>query len=340
LFLDILKFTKQRYKVGFKFTDLANWLLDKNLEFRTYYQDSNAKIPKSARIANKRQRIQRHLDDLLKIGLLRIKSEVTAEKNNAMTPLYVATTEGFLLSCLLFSDSLTNGKIIDLLELVSKTSDASHLLFVMEFFRNCEKAGRFGRIVSHFIKFVLPTACYQDAKDMFLAFLGHNRIVNWILLDEGSFYQAMKSLPVDDRRLVYFKMKTEIENYYSQNYLRASWLMSKVNANGIIKRELSQVESVSANLEEFSKTVGLPSKQWQKARLNHANNFSKVVVPGFCIKCKSDSATIVGIDKYLKSFKFRYGPYPSPNVSGSCSECGEYSSGHIMELDWFTCAWT
>ncbi len=211
---------------------------------------------------------------------------------------------------------------------------------MLQFFRKCEKARSFAQIVFHFVAFVLPTIDSRDSKDILLSFLGHKLIVNWILLDESSFYQAMGTLDEVDKKLVYFKIKMEIENYYMENYLRSAWLTSKVNASAYIGSRPDQIQSVSSNLEEFSKTVGLPSKQWQKVRLDHANDSSKIVVPGSCIICKLDKAVIVDVDNYLKSIPQAYGPDPVPIVSGRCSECGGYASGSIMQLEWFTCAWS
>jgi hypothetical protein len=131
--MDILKFAKQNYNDGFRFTDLGNWLLKNNREFLAFYQDSDAKIPKSARIANRRQRIQKNLDDMSNIGLLRIKSKVRAERNYGMIPLYDATHEGYLLACLLFTDSRTYNNIIRLITSIYKTNDSSLLRFIIQF---------------------------------------------------------------------------------------------------------------------------------------------------------------------------------------------------------------
>lgn len=340
LCLDILKFAKQRYEIGFRFTELGNWLLDNNQEFLNFYQDSDAKIPRSSRIANRRQRIQKNLDDLLKVGLLRIRSKVMAEKNNTVVLLYDATIEGYLLACILFSDSLTYSNIIRLIESINKRNDSSILRFVLQFFRECEKKRNFERIVSHFVECVLPSIDTRDAKEILLSFLGHKQIVKWILFDKGSFCQAIEALDEVDKKLLLFEIKIEIENYYMENSLTSAWLVKKVNADAYIRIGLPQIESVSESLNEFSKTIGLSSKQWQKVRLENASDPSKIIVPGSCSICKSDKAVKVNVEDYLNSIPHAYGPYPSPFVSGACSECEGYASGDILHLKWFTCAWT
>jgi hypothetical protein len=340
LCLDILKFAKLRYEVGFRFTELGNWLLDNNQELLTFYQDSDAKIPRSSRIANRRQRIQKNLQDLLKVGFLRIKSKVIAEKNNTVVPLYDTTIEGYLLACILFTDSLTYGNIIRLIESINKRNDSSILCFVIQFFRESEKKRNFARIVSHFVECVLPSIDTRDAKDILLSFLGHKRIVNWILFDKDSFCQAIEALDEVDKKLLFFEIKIEIESYYMENSLTSAWLIRKVNADAYIRNGLPQVESVSESFNEFSKTVGISSKQWQKVRLENANDPSKIIAPGSCSNCKSDKAMEVNVEDYLNSIPHAYGPYPSLFVSGICSECGGYASGDILRLEWFTSAWT
>jgi hypothetical protein len=304
LCMDILKFAKQKYNDGFRFTNLGNWLLKNNQEFLSFYQDSDAKIPKSARIANRRQRIQKNLDDLSKIGLLRIKSKVRAERNYGMIPLYDATLEGYLLACLLFTDSLTYNNIIRLIASICKTNDSSLLRFIIQFFKQCKKTKSFGRIVSHFIEFVLPSIDTRDAKDILLSFLGHKHIVNWILLDESSFLRAIENLGKLDKKIIFFQIKMEIENYYLEKYRTTTWLISKINAGGYITSGLPSIESVSSNLEEFSKTVGLPNKQWLKTRLEYSNDFNRIVVPGYCPACKSEKATIIDINTLVFEYSF------------------------------------
>ena len=330
-------FGYKNYGVGFKFIQLGNWLLDNNLEFREKYKDFASRTPPSVQITYIRQRIQRHLDILIKIGLLRIKSRVRAEKNDSMTPLYDVTVDGFLLACLLNFDSATYPKIISLLESISKRSDSSLIRFVLLFFRKCEKI--FGSIVSHYVNFVLPTIDSGESKDILLSFLGVKCIVNWVLFHKRYFYQALLTLDELDRINVMFEIKMEIENYYSENYLKTAFRVAKINSDGYVRAVPSQTENAGSRLEEFSKTIGLAPMFWQKVRMEHAKDVSKLIVPGSCIMCKSDKAVIVDFNNYLNSIQDAYGPDPSWIVSGRCSECGGYASGNIIQLKWFTCAW-
>ena len=86
---------------AFRFTDLARWLMEKNNEFREYYSDSKAHIPKSTRIALRRHVIQSCINDLMELDLILIRGKTKAEKNDLVTPLYEYTTEGQILSFIL-----------------------------------------------------------------------------------------------------------------------------------------------------------------------------------------------------------------------------------------------
>ena len=51
LYQDILKYArKRRDQQGFKFSHVGRWLINENIEFRSYYTGSKAHVPKSARL--------------------------------------------------------------------------------------------------------------------------------------------------------------------------------------------------------------------------------------------------------------------------------------------------
>ena len=101
---DILRYGRdQKYSSGgFRFSDLVNWLMRNNLEFINYYSGYKVKTPYSLRLANNRQRIQKLVDQLITLGLVKIKSLTTAEKNKKEPiEVYDFTIEGRFLSWLI-----------------------------------------------------------------------------------------------------------------------------------------------------------------------------------------------------------------------------------------------
>lgn len=164
---DILRYGReQRYSTsGFRFSDLGNWLMRHNPEFINYYSGSKGKIRYYTRLSNNRQRIQKIIDDLISLGLLKVKSLTTAEKNKREPiELYDLTIEGRFLSWLIkVKDEKNSGEespytiqhIFDLIYQCLEISDSYTLLFVYKFFEKFMQKGRFDFIVE-FLSSILP----------------------------------------------------------------------------------------------------------------------------------------------------------------------------------------
>jgi hypothetical protein len=92
LYQGILKFGLE-HQEGFTFTDLGNWLIKELPQYRNYYTNSKSHIPRSARLANRRQTIQDHLDNLTKMELIYKKSITKAQKTRQDIPSFDLTLE-------------------------------------------------------------------------------------------------------------------------------------------------------------------------------------------------------------------------------------------------------
>ena len=101
MYQDMLRYVRDRESIneGFRFSDLGNWLIKNNREFSNIYIDSKKRTPPNVRLANNRQRIQKLIDGLVTLGLLKVNSFVVAEKNRREPiELYSFSTEGHFLS--------------------------------------------------------------------------------------------------------------------------------------------------------------------------------------------------------------------------------------------------
>lgn len=342
LYRDILSFaSEQGHEGGFKFNKLGNWLIQNNTEFRNYYTDSNARIRMSARLANKTNRIRACLDNLLRCGFITIVGKAKAEKNGLDTPLYEATLEGDLFSCLIQisqqegHDNSLSQKLLDILETLAKETDSAILIFVLDFFKRSFEKNYFDSLVSHFIRIVLPSSKITDGKELLSLFLGLKNSVNWILADKESFLESLANLDFNLKKAVLFQFKTEIENYYLQNYFTREWKLSSLHRHRV---------SNDGKLEDdiFYKNIALPSTYWQNKRIERASDYENAIIPSICPKCKSNTAFEVKVKNYLQLLAALLEPYPSQVVSGDCMKCGEkYSVGaHLMTLPFYTSPWT
>jgi hypothetical protein len=107
LYQYILRYpVEHNYADGFKFNELANWLIKNYPEFSEYYTGSRANTPKSARIANRSHRIQGCIDNLIKLGIMREKSTVKAEKKSDRYSI-LRFYNGRLSSCMDYGSSET-----------------------------------------------------------------------------------------------------------------------------------------------------------------------------------------------------------------------------------------
>ncbi len=101
LYHDFLRYGREHPNQDFRFTVMANWLMQNNTEFRDYYTDSMAHTPMSYRVAQRRRRIQGCIDNLINLKLVYTKAFVTADRNRVDIPLYAFSTEGHLLALLI-----------------------------------------------------------------------------------------------------------------------------------------------------------------------------------------------------------------------------------------------
>ena len=370
--------------------------MKRNNEFCNYYTGHKAHTPPNARVANKRQRIQRHIDNLIQLGLIYEKSVVKAEKNHVDIPLYDFTFEGYLLAWLnkakgtsvdnrkaineddnnqktfvknntkeiddrlkgaLYSppskyetkkDGNNNQKplpmavqrVLDTVELCSKINNSCIILFIVNFFKECNKNGRFSFIIDHFMNAILPNSHIIHGKDLIALFLGLSHSLNWILPAPNQFYKILKELDEETKKLVLFQFKMEIEGYHNKNYFPDESLFIR-QINRRIQRQILGYQETDPNPNEGNTVAAVPGKEWETIRFDNAANHSNVVLPGFCDKCESKRSFVISIFTYLDSLVNAYhGRYHSRIVSGNCFKCGQYSvSTSVMMLPHFVAPW-
>jgi hypothetical protein len=78
----------------FRFTELANWLLENNIQLRNELQSSH--YTKSYKLHSKTSFIAARLDRVIDEGIIEIIGNVEAEKNKVPVPLYRFTQSGLI----------------------------------------------------------------------------------------------------------------------------------------------------------------------------------------------------------------------------------------------------
>jgi hypothetical protein len=335
LYMDILKYaTEIKANQSFRFNDLAKWLMSRNDEFFNYYKNSKAKTPKSARIALRRHRIQRHVDNLVHLGLLEEKSIVKAEKNKVDTPTYGFALGGYLLGWLIKQKD-SEQHLLEFVNSCKETNDSPSLVFITNFFKKCDERGVFTYLIRFFMSNILPRSLVTHGRDLLLLFLGIPNVLNWLLAEPEIFNETLNELDKETKKIILFNCKMEVEEYYNQNYLKQSLPIAEINMKAARRAKIDIDTDRS-----YSSIITVPGKEWQMVRFNSAQDYSKVAVPGSCDICKSESSFLVDIFRYFDFILVAHRPYPSRLVSGNCTKCGRYpASGEVMSFQRFTSPW-
>ena len=346
LYQDILKFgLRSSLQFGFRFTDLANWLVEHNQEILADYADSKSHVRKSARVSNRRDRIQRHIDKLKASDLIVQKAVGRAEKNDEKIPLYCLTMEGHLLALLIeckdisdtgmkIGDSSLFHSILESINSSNKTKESFSLIFINNFFKNRAKIGIFSDVIRFFVDVVLSDSAIDMGRDLLGLFLGLDRLLYWLASQPQIFIKTLQDLDLDTKKIILFQLKMEIEEYHRTNYLTNDWgqISFSFIANGDDKyygitknirlkngQEITQIDHSG----DCSYMTIIPGSKWQMMRFNNISDYSKVCIPGFCTNCRSEQSFTVDILEYLYSIismlKFDSGGF----VKAHCDNCNE-----------------
>jgi hypothetical protein len=327
MYQDILKYgIKHPYENGFRFTEIAKWLMRNNIEMKNYYVDNKSRTPMYVRIGNRRQRIESCLHNLIRLGLLIEKDKIKAERNNELTSLYDLTREGYLLGAII---GVEGEPVFNILKSYSDINDSFILAFIIRFFKKEFERGRFHIIVDFFLRTILPRYRVENGRELLKLFLGVRHSLNWIILFPDSFLETLHELDAETKKMVLFHFKLEIEEYYNGNYLVEELRIMEFN------------NSLRSEREDYSKLIAIPGKEWHLTRFNNISDYSTVTIPGFCSRCRTEGAFLYDTLRYLDciiSFYIRHSP---TGVYGKCSKCNDnYGLGAtVMLFPHFTTVW-
>jgi hypothetical protein len=366
MYHDLLRYGRDREgnNEGFRFSDLGNWLIANNREFSNYYTDSKNRTPPNVRLANNRQRIEKLIDGLVTLGLLKVSSFVEAEKNRREPiEIYNFSIEGLFLSWILKAtdDEIGNKQsletmahILDLVDKCTLASDSYTVLFVKNFFKKCMQKGSFNFIVSFFLSSILPYYTLYTGRDLLLLFLGIRSPLNWMLARPELFLETLSELDKRARIVMLFQFKKEIERYHEENYLSEEIEISKLNKKislEVTKQDLrtrlansgqlAGNHQVSIDENGLSNIVRIPGKEWQMTQIFNSDNYLDGSIPGYCNNCKQHRSIQIDIFAYLNSIVYTHRPNSQLlTVSGKCNNCDkDWIGARVMRFAHFISAW-
>jgi hypothetical protein len=306
LYQGILKYGLE-HPEGFIFTDLGNWLIEKLPQYRNYYTNSKSHIPKSARLANRRQTIQEHLDNLIRMELIS-KSITKAKKTLEDIPSFNLTLEGRFLAWVVEAkdpnksadlrwtleekkekinsklDPIRSKAVKEVFMIINSftsSKDSCILMFLNRFFVKCLSSDYFPRCIDLFYYFDLRHMQMTKGQELLRLFTKTGHPLNWIFTDPRIFIETLDEIQDEEiKKITFFQFKMEIEDYYSKYYL-VSYLARYFESS------------------HYSSSLAIPGIEWQLMRFNNIANHTKVVIPGFCVSCKSENPFTLSLLDYL-----------------------------------------
>jgi hypothetical protein len=318
LYQGILKYGIE-HNNGFLFTEVGNKLIETIPEFRNYYTGAKAHIRKSARLANRRNRIRDHIFGLIAMELLYVKAMKKAGKNEEDIPLYDLTTEGRLVAWIMEGRDPDRGsdfmwliedrkrsassegninksedeekrtkavkQVFEIVDTFTQSKESFVLTFLSVFFKEVMSRKRFADIIDFFYHSLRH---YEIAigQQVIRLFTKINHPLHWIFPFPEVFVRALDVMNVEAKNFMLLQFKLEIEEYYNKCYL-----VSYVSR--IAYEQYHTIES------RYSVNKTVPGKEWQLMRINNISNYNNVVVPSFCYKCQTEYPLVVSIYDYL-----------------------------------------
>jgi hypothetical protein len=334
LYQGILKYGLE-HSDGFTFTDLGNWLIEKLPQYRNYYINSKSHIPKSARLANRRQTIQEHLDNLIRMELIS-KSITKAKKTLEDIPSFNLTLEGRFLAWVVEAkdpnkstdlmwtleekkekinsklDPIRSKAVKEVFMIINSftsSKDSCILMFLNRFFVKCLSSDYFPRCIDLFYYSYLRDIQMTKGQELLRLFTKTGHPLNWIYPYPRIFIETLDEIQDEEiKKITFFQFKMEIEDYYNKYYLMSYFKRYFESPN-------------------YPSILAISGIEWQLMRFNNIANYTKVVIPGFCVSCKSENPFTLSLLHYLDYLvKFTSNPMLDYHIQSNCTHCNNEKS--------------
>jgi hypothetical protein len=301
LYQDFYRFAMEKGLQPFKFTELANWLLDNNINLRNEFADSH--IPKSYRVHCKSSFIKTRLNNMIRAREIEGTEKTKAQKNNQVISLYTYTLHSFLVALSLY-DNLKDKKYDDLrakhrsifYNLAKSQLDSDYCVeneFYSKFLDKLYEQANFENFVTISSTFmegfrssvhtlIFPWLDYGDAYGFDQGMVGGNKILKEPQIS-SVVLETLNELDPESRELLFFQLKFGIEDHY---YGRCS------------------------------------TKEFEKLRIKNISNENQVTIQTKCSKCGSCFPVTVNLDDLLRRHSGQIDEshiFPCPNCDSDTS---------------------
>lgn len=305
LFWYIKNFKQGNRIKGFKFTELANWLLDHHDPFVQKYYKSHTR--KSYQLIQNRSYMKGRVTELIELGFIDNKGKVKAQKNDEDTKLYSFTKQGSIFAWLVEA-KFSTGDIrtialemffTELSDYTATVSDSTFAGCLIEYFNQCIQRGLCARLDDYYLEpffrlFPITKDYFRIFRLFFMfGFYTHEESARILL-------EIIGHLDDEKRELILLQLKLDIEsNYYNE---------------------------MDASLD------------WELKRYDNINNERIVTIQGYCLECRSKFPIEMDIMEFLQlgSHPKCYAPDGALYRTGTliCLKCRRIAARLIIPI-WY-----
>lgn len=284
LFQDFFRFAiEEKGLEPFKFTELANWLLDHNVNLRNEFAGSH--MPKTYRVHSKSSFIKTRLNEMMREGYIEEIGKTKAEKNNQSTPLYRFTLNSLKTLSFLYDDineqkyNTIRSKHRDIFYRLAKSELDSHYSIENKFCSNLiEKLYQqvgfedFITISDKFIPFLTDFRLRLNVFSLFFPWLGAEYV--------GLGYRDAEVVT----------------------------LVTKPQISSLVLETLNQLDPESREVLLFELKFGIEDSyywecstpEFERLRIKNISNKNKITIQTKCSKCQSCSPVTVNLNDLLQ----------------------------------------
>jgi hypothetical protein len=291
-FADTVKVEGRAKSREIKDYEMANWLLDNNVDFKNYYKDDRRNIRKGARVKNTIRKIKSKVDDLIRLGLLCKVGETKESKGTGMVSLFQFVPFTYLLLANIRSGSPEPEQSAYWIEqayniyqeILTADNAPTMNVYYARLYKKLWEHGIFVECVLDPIhEALMSNREIKHVKELFYIVMTMSDDAEKVKLYHSLRNKALKELEPDARQRVLLLMKQDIEH-------------------NIISRTRSL-------------------KYYEEALLRSKESPESLAVEGYCERCKTYVAAVVNTMEYLDGIA----SFPEEQIIMICPTCGKDS---------------
>jgi hypothetical protein len=206
----------------FRFSELANWLIDNNSEIVNYYKDlSSRNTNRSNRVEARKDRIKSKLFDLINLDLIQVSGKTKAKTIDTNIDLYKYSEDGRVIAWLLQSmdpekRENADNQIFEILCSKLEKIGSTDSLFCVAIFKTMKERGLFGKFADLLRQVLNDSTPVRNVSDLLSAVRVSNNIKEAAKNNPSAaredLYAIIRRMDLKRRKLFFHQVKLDVEN--------------------------------------------------------------------------------------------------------------------------------